>query len=106
MAFDDTPTTWIAGIAENGTILSFPLTSFPELTAAEANGTTGDIRKIVWALMEKMYQEYNDAATADRPTNWTVTKSATVNATTGVVTNIFTNTIYTEVLTQEVVDES
>lgn len=106
MAFDKTPEAWIDNWSENGTQISVPIASFAELTAAEADSTNGDIRKIVWALMEHMYTEYNNTPTADRPTRWTCTKTATVNATTGVVTNVFVNTISTEVLTQEVVDES
>lgn len=105
MAFDKTPTTWLASWGESVGTISVPIATFPELTAAECDAVTGDIRKIAWAFFEKMYQEYNDTATADRPSQWTCTKSSSVNATTGVVTNIFTNTIYTEILTQEVDDE-
>jgi len=105
MAFNKTPTTWIASWSENGTYITVPVASFAELTSAEADETTGDIRKIAWALLEHMYGTYNDTATADRPSMWTCTKSSSVNATTGVVTNIFTNTLYTQILTQEVEDE-
>lgn len=106
MAFSDTPTDWISGLAENGTILSFPLASFPELTADEAHGTTGDIRKIWFAILEKLWNEWNDRAAGDRPGKWTQTKSISINTSTGVVTTTYVSTIYTDILTQEVVDES
>lgn len=106
MAFSPVPTDWIANWSEDGTNITVPIASFPELTAAEADAATGDIRKIVWAILEKLYQAYNAKATADRPTKWTVTKSSSVNTQTGVVTNSFIHTIYTEISTQEVVDES
>ena len=105
MAFDKTPTTWITDWSEDGTDISVPLSSFDELTAAEADAADGDIRKIVWALMEHLYNAYNDADSADRPTKWTMAKSASVNTTTGVITNRFTTTIYTEIATQEVAAE-
>lgn len=105
MAFDKTPDTWINDWSENGTLIDVPIASFPELTAAEADGSTGDIRKIWWAILQKLYNEYNALAAGDRPTKWVSTKTTSVNTTTGVVTHTFTNTIYTSVLTEEVVDE-
>jgi len=106
MAFDDTPANWIASFGEDGTNIGVPIASFPELTEAEADGTTGDIRKIWFAILEKLWNEWNDRAAGDRPGKWTQTKSMSVNTTTGVVTTTYVSTIYTGVLTQEVVDES
>ena len=102
MAFSAVPNTWIDSWSEDGTTISVPIASFPELTAAEADGTTGDIRKIVWAIMQKLYNEFNGRATADRPTKMNITKSSSINTTTGVVTNTFNVTLYTEIATQEV----
>lgn len=105
MAFDPTPTAWIASWSEDGTNITVPIASFPELTAAEADAATGDIRKIVWAIMQKLYNSYNATASADRPTRWTMSKSASINTTTGIVTNNFTVTVQTAIATQEVSDE-
>jgi len=106
MAFNKQPNTWLTSWSENGSSINVPIATFPELTAAEADGTTGDIRKIVWAIMQKLWAEWNDDREAvDRPTQWTCKKSVTVNANTGVVTTTFTHKFYTAVSTQEVVDE-
>ncbi len=102
MAFSAVPTTWIASWSEDGTNITVPIASFPELTAAEADGTTGDIRKIVFAIIEKLYQAYNATATADRPTKWTMSKSSSVNTTTGILTNTYSITILTAIATQDV----
>ena len=102
MAFDPTPTTWLASWSEDGTTISVPIATFPELTAVEADAATGDIRKIAWALMEKLYATYNATAIADRPTKWTMSKSSSINTTTGIVTNTFVTTVLTEIATQEV----
>ena len=106
MAFDETPTTWITDWSEDGTDITVPISSFSELTAAEADASSGDIRKIWYALLQHMYNAYNDTASGDRPAKWTSQRSISVDGTTGVMTTTFTNKIYTEILTQEVVDES
>lgn len=105
MPFVPAPNTWIASWSEDATNISVPIASFPELTAAEADGATGDIRKIVWAITEKLYQEFNSRAVADRPTKMNITKSSSINTTTNVVTNTFVFTFQTAVSTQEVVNE-
>jgi len=105
MAFDETPTTWITDWSEDGTDITVPISSFSELTAAEADASSGDIRKIWYAILQHMYDAYNDTASGDRPAKWTASRSISVNGTTGVMTTTFTNTIQTEVSAQEVVDE-
>lgn len=105
MAFSKIPTSWIASWAEDGTNITVPIASFPELTAAEADGASGDIREIAWAFTEKLFQEFNSRATEDRPTKMNITKSSSINATTGVVTNNITFTFQTEILTQNVIAE-
>lgn len=105
MAFNKQPNTWMSSWSENGISIYVPIATFPELTAAEADGSTGDIRKIVWAYLQKWYNEYNEREDVDKPTQWVIRKSVSVNATTGVVTTTFTNKFYTSILTQEVVDE-
>jgi hypothetical protein len=45
-----------------------PQASVPELTDAEANVTTGDSRKIAFAICERFVEWYNSLDTDDRPT--------------------------------------
>ena len=73
-----------------------------ELTDAEAHATTGDWRKIIFAIMEMIYTKWNAVASGDRPTKLTVAKSTTTNVATGVVTNTYTIRAYTSVSAQEV----
>jgi len=105
MAFDPAPGTWLDNWTEDGTDITVPLATFPELTAAEADAATGDIRKVMWALMQKIYDAWTDTAAADRPAKWTISKSAVIDSTTGIVTNTFTVRFYTEISSQEVSDE-
>lgn len=102
MAFSAVPTDWIANWSEDGTDITVPIASFPELTAAEADATTGDIRQIVWAIVTKLYEEWIGTPTADRPTKWTCSKSVSQNTTTGEVTNTFTFVLKTTIETQNV----
>jgi len=49
MAQDLKPSTWIPSWSEDGTDVTFPIASIPELTAAEADGATGDMRKCIYS---------------------------------------------------------
>ena len=90
MAFSKVPTDMIASYASNDTTLTMPRASFPELSAAEANTTTGDSRKILLALCEKFYQWYIAlVALTTQPLEVTITRSTMVNDTTGDITRIY-----------------
>ena len=106
MAFDKSPATWITNWSSNGTDITIPIASFPELISSEADVTTGDIRKIVFAIMEELFQKYNATATADRPSMMTLSKSASVSTSTGITTNTYSVVIKTETTAQEVAPES
>lgn len=79
----------------------------PELTDAEANASTGDIRKILFALCDKFAQDWINTATADRPSNMTISKSISPNVTTGQETTqyVFRFTTAVAAGSREVVDE-
>jgi len=106
MALDVTPSAWIADWSENGTDVTFPIASIPYLDAVEADGTTGDIRKVMFALIEKIYSTYIETASADRPTKMTLSKSVSTNTETGVITNNYSIRFYTRISDQEVVSEA
>jgi len=67
MAFDDTPTELFSGMSEDGTDLTIPLASLPELTEAEADAVTGDSRKIAYALAMRLFNWYDGLDEADKP---------------------------------------
>jgi hypothetical protein len=90
MAFSQVPTNWITSYASDDTTLTIPRASLPELSAAEANTTTGDIRDIVFAFVERIYQVYITSAAADRPAKMTLIRSTQTNETTGKVTRQYT----------------
>lgn len=73
MAFDATPTSWIASISEDGTTLSFDLADLTEaLTAAEADAVTGDWREIFWSIINHTFEYVAGLDTADSPTKLTI----------------------------------
>ena len=106
MAWDKTPGTYMATWGRAGDVVTFNVSDFPELTGTEADSNSGDMRKIVFAFLEKWYNEYNALSSTNQPNKWTCTKSMSANASTGEVTHTYTNTIKTEIATQEVADES
>jgi len=95
MAFVKTPTTWLPNISEDTTNITLPLASLPELTAAEADGASGDIRKILYALMEQLYSVWAAQEVADRPTKFTMTRATSVNDDTGAITRMYAITLVT-----------
>lgn len=105
MAFVKTPSTWFASWSEDATDITVPIASFPQLTAAEADGSTGDIRAIVHAILERLWAKWNSLAAADRPTQMTINKSASTNVATGITTNQYTIRIMVVATGEEVVAE-
>jgi len=67
MAFDLSPNQWIANFSEDGTDITIPLASLTGLTAAEADGEDGDIRKVLFAILNDVYTVWAATAAADLP---------------------------------------
>ncbi|MBM4200428.1 MAG: hypothetical protein FJ189_03990 [Gammaproteobacteria bacterium] len=86
MAATVTPSTWISSWAEDATTITVPIASFPALTATEADGTTGDIRKIALAVVDRLYRAQQALAIDNRPTRMVISKSEAVDATNDAVT--------------------
>ena len=74
MAFDPAPSSLFPSWSENGTTISVPIASIANLTAAEADGTTGDWRAVIGRLVDDVYNYDNALATADSPTKFTITR--------------------------------
>lgn len=89
MAFTAAPNTWFDSWSEDGTKIEVPIATFPELTAGEADGATGDIRKVLYALMEKLVSEWNERAPADRPGKMDVVKGSTLNPANNQITAVY-----------------
>lgn len=105
MAFVKTPSTWIPSWSEDGTTISVPIASFPQLSVAEADGTTGDIRNITHAFLETLWDRWRTLAAENRPEKLTLTKTTSVNTTTEEVTHQYVVIIKTSILTEEVAAE-
>lgn len=106
MAFDKTPTTWIENYASDGTDMTLPLASFPEITAGEAHTATGDIRKILFGFVEKLWLKWNGTVNADRPGKMTVAKTSSINVGAGTTTHTYTISFVTVTTAQDVADEA
>lgn len=84
MAFDLSPNVWISAWAEDGTTVSFPLASVTGLTAAEADGEDGDIRKVMFAICDQLYSVWAATATADLPAGMKIYKQTSGTSSNGV----------------------
>ncbi len=96
MAFSEVPTDWLENWSEDGTDITVPLATFPELTAAEADAATGDIRKILYAWCEKLYQQWLATASDDRPSRMTIARSTAVDEENDRFTRTYQLTFVTE----------
>jgi hypothetical protein len=88
--FDKKPSTWLPNWTENGTTISVPIATFPELTAGEADAADGDIRKILFAILEQQWNLFRVLETANKPTMMNMVKTATINPLTGDEEHLFT----------------
>jgi len=99
MAFTKAPSGWLgAGYTLSGSgttaAINFGISgntnpTLPEITAAEANASTGDIRMVYYGIVEQLYQSYLAKASADQPNRMTLSKSSSVNSTTGLITTTY-----------------
>jgi hypothetical protein len=105
MAQDLKPGTWIPSWAEDATNITVPIASFPELTAAEADGASGDIRKVAFAVTKKLADVFEALPVADRPTQMTIGRYASSNQAGTEVTHVVQFTFVNTVATQDVKDE-
>jgi len=107
MAFDKTPKTWIPGWSADGTDITIAAlaTEFPKLTAAEADASSGDIRKILFAICDKINSVWTGLASTDRPTKMKVSRSSYLNETTGLTTQTYTFQFTTATTGEEVDNE-
>lgn len=111
MAFDPAPSTWLGAGYSLGTNQAKFTTAdggtpaATELTDAEAHATTGDVRKVFYALCAMMYSAWLAITSANRPTQMTLQRQTVTNDTTGETTVVFSFSFVTEVSAQEVADE-
>jgi hypothetical protein len=107
MAFNPAPTVFFGTTySENGTVMSVPISAFPELSAAEADAATGDSRKLIWALIDKLCTTYTNLPTADRPSKMRLSKSyGQVDPATGAFTASYSMTFNLTASGLELADE-
>jgi hypothetical protein len=105
MAFDPKPSTWLASWSEDETNITVPIATFAEMTAAEADATTGDIRKVLFAVCEALHAKWLATAVADRPARMTIGKRSSVNSTTGITTHYYSLDFETQTTAEEVAAE-
>jgi hypothetical protein len=78
-----------------------------EVTDAEAaaSGGSSDWRKVVFGIVEMLYQKWNRTLSADRPAKLTIQRSSTTDEATGVITRYYTFTIKIDPIAVEVTGE-
>ena len=121
MPADIIPTTYLAGVkaptsdgsgalaggslANSTQYLCIPLATLTGAIAADIHPTTGDIRKIMFALETAIFDAVQLVPIADRPARWTNNRSSNFNDATGIVSRVFVNQFSTETTGEEVAAE-
>ncbi len=112
MAMNLAPSHWLSGfelLAANGTAtaqsIAIPLTALPGLSAAEANATTGDVRKGARAILAALHAAYLDEAEADRPQRMELSRNTYVDDAADTTTRTYQARFVVEVGEEEVADE-
>ena len=77
-AFDASPTNWIAGYTSDGTNMVIPIASLPYLDAGQCSAATGDVRQIVFAMQEAVYQKWLTIPATNRSRRVSVNRSSSV----------------------------
>jgi hypothetical protein len=76
MPFSADPNTLLgAGYSADGTTLTFTIANFPQLTSAEADAATGDVRKVLFALLDQIAVNFAALPAADKPVKMTIQKA-------------------------------
>ena len=83
MAFNPYPTGYFANINVTGVIsgvtgVFIPYSDLESFNYTVATANSGDIRQLVYSLIEPVADEYLSLATADKPVQMTVSRTATV----------------------------
>ena len=76
--FNASPTNWIPGYTSDGTNMVIPIASLQYLSAGQSNASTGDVRQIVFAIQETIYQKWNTIPETNRSGRINVTRSSNV----------------------------
>lgn len=83
MAFNSSPNVWFSGLTADASGVTLPYSAMNNLTQVDADPTTGDMREIVFGFCESLADSMALTATADRPSQLNVTRTATVSTVSG-----------------------
>ena len=107
MAQNLAPSHWLSGyeLTDTNTKISIPIASLPGLDASEANADTGDIRKVLRALMATLHAAWLAEASADRPQRMVIARQSSVHDSTGETVRTYQAQFRVATTGEEVVDE-
>lgn len=106
MAFNPDPNELFgAGYTANSTDVIFKVADLPQLTSAEANASTGDSRKVLFAILDKVAAAIDAMPAADRPKKVRVSRSSTAPNASGQFTQTYSFSFDLAAGSVEVVNE-
>lgn len=98
------PDHWAAGWTEDGVDVTMPLAAITDLNATDADGATGDFRKVLFRMLEHWVGVYDALSAADKPTKMTMARTTT-GGTDGQITHAFQIRFVNDISAQDVASE-
>lgn len=105
MAMNLAPSHWLDGYTADSSGITIPLTALPGLSAAEADETTGDIRKVARAIFAALHAAFLAEAEADRPEQMQLSRYTNVDESSNTTTRTYQARFNVEVADEDVADE-
>lgn len=107
MAFNPAPSGWFPGLTNSATELTIPFTALNQLTQADSDPSTGDIREIVFNFCEAFSDKWAATADADRSEKTTISTSTSIQTVGGseILTKIYTIRVELDVDSVDISDE-
>jgi hypothetical protein len=83
MAFNPAPSGWFPGLTASSTALTIPYSSLNNLTQANADPSTGDVRAIIYSICEAFSDKWSTTDSEDRPSQTTIVTSQSISSSQG-----------------------
>ena len=105
MSWSAVPTVYLSAYSFSEPDMTIPRTCVSNLSAVEADAVTGDIRSIMFSILEQVYAVWYALPTANKSTKMTLTRSQSINQLTSLITRSYTYTFVLDIGTLEVTGE-
>lgn len=99
------PTNWITGYTSDGTNVTIPISTLTGLAAGDASASTGDVRKVMYAMTDVFYSTFAAAASTNQPAKIIISRQGTEVQGTNLLRRVYSIVVDLVVTNLQVVSE-